>query len=186
MNQRKFTMTDFLYDAFLYHNYPKWLPIVYSAVAFASFFVVLYFQMYDLYGLGVVGMIVWTESKVAQLTILSGSSRRSCGFAWGIILTVVSSYYIHFACSSAKSASYQSGKGRPEGGGEGGGGSAGEGRMMRDEVSITATVVGTCFSLAIVYTLLATMNTPPSSLPRNSPNKEDSEARCVTLMRELV
>ena len=156
-------MTAFAYDAYLYTRFPKWLPIATTALTFAGYFVILYYKAYNIWGFSLAAALIWIESKLAQQTIIRASSRRSCGFAWGIILTVVTSYYVHFACSTRSAGRVAF---APSSVG-----------TIGDQMSWQCNFVGNAFALSIVYTLLATMNTPPQSLPRNTCHASDYEAR---------
>ena len=85
----------------------------------------------------------------------------------GIILTVVSSYYVHFACSGVQVVYPR----HPDLSSPTAGGTL----PLSEVMSWQCTAIATTLSAAIMITLLATMRTAPQSLPVNG--IEDTHAR---------
>lgn len=82
----------FLYDAYFYTHYPKSITIIIVALTFFLSFVFPY--VYGLmYGILLDILLYMVASMGFQGNIQAGSSRFSCGWAWGVILTVTTSYY---------------------------------------------------------------------------------------------
>jgi hypothetical protein len=86
-------MLRFLFDAYCYTNFPKLIPIVTNAICMPTFFVLVE-KLGWIYGL-VSGVIIYILLEpLNQSTILVGSSRASCGFAWGLIVTITGYYFL--------------------------------------------------------------------------------------------
>jgi ankyrin repeat protein len=90
---RNSKMLKFLFDAYFYTHFPKWLPIFFIAACYPLFFI-LPNIFGSLYGLLADLALYFCVSPLLQSNILVGDSRYSCGFAWGIITIVTSCYYI--------------------------------------------------------------------------------------------
>jgi hypothetical protein len=83
----------FFDDAWQYVHLPKCTPILVSAAFLISIFLVLYIIGFSI-GILFSIMFYFIWSKFSQSTIVSKLSRQSNGFAWGIITTLVGSYYL--------------------------------------------------------------------------------------------
>eukprot|EP00981_Chlorochromonas_danica_P007082 scaffold1551_cov164-Ochromonas_danica.AAC.10 len=82
----------FFFDAFMYAHLPRWVPIATSALTLFSFFPLL-----DHYG-WLIGVLIYVilhfaSDLLMQKYILRGSSRASCGFAWGVTISSTWAYY---------------------------------------------------------------------------------------------
>lgn len=82
----------FFWDAFMYAHLPHALPIAVTALTIFSYFLLL--KRYGwLYGV-LLWVLVHLSSDVAsQKYILRASSRTSCGFAWGVIISSTWAYF---------------------------------------------------------------------------------------------
>ena len=85
-------MLRFLFDIFMYRNFPRFLPIFISALSFVLFFVCVHIFGW-LYGVCVYLVIYLVLDTLCQTSLISESSRLSCGFAWGIIVSSTFAYY---------------------------------------------------------------------------------------------
>lgn len=89
-------MTRFLSDAYAYMKYPRWIPTVASAAVVVLVFVLAYIfgWLYSLAALPIV-YLIW--DRLVQTTIMRGHSRQMNGFAWGIIITIVGSFFLFYS-----------------------------------------------------------------------------------------
>ena len=98
-------MLRFLFDAFCYTHLPKSLPIALMAVAFAANFFLIQ-GLGWMYGLAADLLLYFLVSPALQSTITSANSRVSCGLAWGIILTVSTSYFVFLSSYFGRQMDY--------------------------------------------------------------------------------
>lgn len=94
-NRKHSRMLRFFGEAFLYKRFPSYFPIAGLALLFAGFFAsIQYFGAFwgcVAYVPGYMSMGVLVQGSIAR-----ASSRASCGFAWGIIVTLLTSYIVFF------------------------------------------------------------------------------------------
>jgi hypothetical protein len=86
-------LVSFMEDIWYHSHLPKWIPTVVSAALIVSVFTVAHF-LGLVYSMPVIFLMGFGWYKLSQSTIISHVSRQSHGFAWGIIITIVGSYYI--------------------------------------------------------------------------------------------
>jgi hypothetical protein len=86
-------MHRFLFDYYLYCHLPYYLPSITTATADVTFFMCLSGHGW-LRGLGLFALIYFFLEKSQQNMILKEDSRIAFGHAWGIILSIVWSYYV--------------------------------------------------------------------------------------------
>lgn len=89
-------MIRFLFDIFMFRHFPQSLPVVIAAATFSLFFVCLHYFGW-LYGLLLYCIIYLLSDTLSQSSLISESSRSSCGLAWGIIISSTTAYYVYLS-----------------------------------------------------------------------------------------
>ncbi len=96
MRKKSAAFVRFLVDAYMYTTLPACATIVFTALSFCAVFVIAHYLGWLLgSGLCVPLYFLWHASS--QTTIVSAQSRLSCGGAWGVIVTIVSGFYLFLA-----------------------------------------------------------------------------------------
>lgn len=85
-------LVTFMDDAWQYVHFPRWVPIVVSALLIILSFTAIHHAGLS-YGVLIIFVLYAIWSKLAQSMIVSRLSRQSNGLAWGIIVTIIGSYY---------------------------------------------------------------------------------------------
>jgi hypothetical protein len=91
-------MVRYLGDAYMYKNYPYYVPVITSAVNGCAIPVCLYYGGW-IYGFICYMPIYLFFAMLSQPFITSGSSRPACGAAWAVITSCYVCYYTFLATS---------------------------------------------------------------------------------------
>lgn len=93
VHKKSSVFVRFLFDAYLYTSLPSWTAIVATASAVCLVFIVVHYCGW-LMGSGLFVPIYFAWQGISQPSIARAQSRLSCGGAWGVIITIVSGYYL--------------------------------------------------------------------------------------------
>lgn len=96
MRRRSSSFVRFLFDAYLYCTLPAAAPIVSTAAAFCAVFAVVHCLGW-LWGSPLLAGLYFLWQGCSQTTLTAAQSRLSCGGAWGVIATIVGSFYLFLA-----------------------------------------------------------------------------------------
>jgi hypothetical protein len=89
-------MHYFIFDAYLYTHYPKWLPTAATSAFVCSIFATIYL-LGIFYASGIIVLLWFGWYAISQQTIVFKASRLPHGFAWGTIISIGMSYYVFLA-----------------------------------------------------------------------------------------
>jgi hypothetical protein len=98
-------MMRFLFDAYVYTQFPKALPVILIALTMVCYFYSIH-VLGAFYGIIADVALYLCISPLLQQTIMIANSRYSSGIAWGIILTVSSSYFVFLSSYYGRNMDY--------------------------------------------------------------------------------